>query len=54
MGIKEHIIFPEIDYDKTDKGEGLEHYDRDNGTERRRRSCLVVRTRDAFQAFWWS
>ena len=23
MGIKEHIIFPEIDYDKTDKVKGL-------------------------------
>ena len=23
MGIKEHIIFPEIDYDKTDKIKGL-------------------------------
>ena len=29
MGIKEHIIFPEIDYDKTDKGKGLEYHDRD-------------------------
>ena len=34
MGVKEQIIFPEIDYDKIDKIKGFKYYDSDLSKDR--------------------
>ena len=34
LGLKEHVVFPEIDYAKIDGMKGNEHYDRDDGQDR--------------------
>ena len=36
LGVKEHIVFPEIDYDKVDRGLGHGHHRLHDGAHRRR------------------
>ena len=35
LGVRDQLIFPEIDYSKVEKTEGHEHHDRDHGGQRR-------------------
>ena len=36
MGLREQLVFPEINFDKVDKARGMDIVDRDDGQERRR------------------
>ena len=36
MGLREQLVFPEINFDKVDKARGMDIIDRDDGQERRR------------------
>jgi hypothetical protein len=43
IGVKEQIIFPELDYDKIDVAPRLEHLDHDDGQDRRGVPCAPHR-----------
>ena len=47
LGVRDHLIFPEIDYNKVEKTEGDEHHDRDDGRQRRARALPAARARHA-------
>ena len=47
MGVREQIIFPEIDYDAIDQVRGLERHDHDHGRDRRGGARAAAAARDA-------
>ena len=42
LGIKEHIVFPEIDYDKVDRDLGHGHHRLHHGAHRRRGARVLT------------
>ena len=50
LGLKDQLLFPEIDYMKVDKARGHEHLGRHDGEDRRRVAQAAAAARDAVQA----
>ena len=50
LGLREQLVFPEIDYDKIDKLRGLEITHRDDGAHRRRGAAAAGAARHAVRA----